>query len=148
MRRRLSGRASTAARNSPGRWCELHLRRKQGRGRLFHVENRQVLQDFNASVDGAAPTRTCSRTSLCKVFFLVLSTAFVTTLPPRSSMPKTAVLSLPPVPVISVERLSLCMFLALPSMKVSSASIWPDSLLILPIERASRILWSRSHADF
>ena len=37
----------------------------------------------------------------------------------------TAVLSLPPVPVILRARFSGCMFRALPPMKVSSASISP-----------------------
>lgn len=41
------------------------------------------------------------------------------TLPPRSRMPMTTVLSLPPVPVIRRLRFSMCMFRALPPMKVS-----------------------------
>jgi hypothetical protein len=31
-------------------------------------------------------------------------------------------------------------------MKVSSASIWPDSLLMLPMLRACRMRWSMNHA--
>ena len=40
-----------------------------------------------------------------------------------------AVLSFPPVPVMRRLRFSMCMFRALPPMKVSSASTSPESFL-------------------
>ncbi len=51
----------------------------------------------------------------------------------------TAVLSLPPVPVIFSARLSARMFRALPPMKVSSASTCPDSLLPGPMPSENRM---------
>ena len=43
------------------------------------------------------------------------------------------------VPVIFLARLLACMLRALPPMKVSSASIWPESLLNVPVCIAWRI---------
>ena len=48
--------------------------------------------------------------------FLVLSTNLVRTLLPRSKIPMTAVLSLPPVLVILRARFAACIFRALPPM--------------------------------
>ena len=48
----------------------------------------------------AEPASTCWRTSPCNAFFLRFGTTEVRTLPPRSRMPITAVLSLVPVPVM------------------------------------------------
>ena len=48
--------------------------------------------------------------------FLVLSTTLVRTFPPRSKIPMTAALSVPPVPVIRRGRFSTCMLRAFPSM--------------------------------
>src|SRR6266508_5530112 len=64
------------------------------------------------------------------------------------STPATMALSLPPVPVILRTRVALCMFRALPPMKVSSTSISPSSFWKVPVCMASRMRWSRNHADF
>ena len=57
-----------------------------------------------------------------RAFFFRLDTTFVRTSPPRFRMPRTIVLSLPPVPVTLRAFTPLCMLRASPPMKVSSAS--------------------------
>src|SRR5579859_5497715 len=67
-------------------------------------------------------------------------------LSPRSSTPKTAVLSLGPASVILRFLTSMCILRALPPMKVSSTSHSPVILLNEPVCMALRIRCIMNHA--
>src|SRR5213594_1077637 len=67
---------------------------------------------------------------------------------PRSKSPSTGVLSIPPVPRMTRLRLDQCMNLALPPMKVSSASTAPRIFAQVRVCMASRMRWSMNQAVF
>ena len=69
-------------------------------------------------------------------------------LPPRSSIPMTAVLSLPPVPMMRRSCLEMCILRAFPPMKASSASTSPESFVTESTCMALRMRCSMNHADF
>src|SRR6266568_316603 len=85
-------------------------------------------------------------------FFLFrLVITLVRIFPPRSRIPMTAVLSLPPVPVILRLRSLMCILRALPPMKVSSASTSEPGPPILTKDldcTARRMRCIMNHADF
>jgi hypothetical protein len=70
------------------------------------------------------------------------------TSPPRSTMPMTIALSLPPVPVMTLARRAVCMLRDLAPMKVSSTSTLLENFPPCFACIAKGMRWSMNHAVF
>jgi hypothetical protein len=107
-----------------------------------------VVRREGIGVERATRFNVCLRTSVWIADFLRFGMTFVRTLPPRSRIPMTGVLSLPHVPVIRSARLPACAFRALSPIKVSSASTSPVSLSTGSMPSANRMRCSMNQAVF